>query len=93
MLRMQRRGYRLSILRRKLQHHIKLFPDTFGDVSALRLYKDIMRCVGELSDLGDWETRSRDWTGMDDIIDDDEQELEELSEMLSSAEFDLDFLD
>ena len=91
MLRMQRRGYRLSILRRKLQHHIKLFPDTFGDVSASHLYRDIMRCVEKLAQLGDWEVDSRDWTGMEDLIEDEEQELEEVSEMLSSAESDLDY--
>ena len=91
MLRVQRRGYRLSILRRTLQHHIKLFLDTFGDVYALQLYKDIMRCVEELAGMGDWEVDSRDWTGMEDIIEDEEQELEEVSEMLSSAESDLDY--
>src|SRR5690242_11747730 len=66
LLRMQKRGYRLSILCRKLQHHICLFPDTFGDVYALHLYKDIMRCVKLLVDLGNWELHSKDWTGVED---------------------------
>lgn len=30
--RMQDRGYRLSLLRRKLKQHLQVYPDTFGDV-------------------------------------------------------------
>ena len=70
-----------------------MFPDTFGDVFALRLYKDIMRCVQDLTALGDWESISKNWTGLEDIVDDEEQELEEVSEILSSAESNFDYSD
>jgi hypothetical protein len=86
---MQKRGYRLSILRKKLQHHLKLWPDTYGDVNAMSLYKDIQRQVQALNRLDDWEVDSKDWTGWVLWTLDDE-ELEELvEEELSSAESDL----
>lgn len=84
---MQGRGYQLSLLRRKLRHHIQLYPDTFGDVRASALYSDIMAAFQELSELGStWASDSKDWTGWDA----DDEELVEVSDMLSSDESDMD---
>lgn len=63
--RMQNRGYRKSILFKKLQHHLRLYPDTYGDRSAHRLLNDIKHMYDFLCNVTDWEfiepTREQLW--------------------------------
>ena len=53
--RMQLRGYRRSILFRKLRHHLMLYPDTFGSTSYMPLFTDITACYNTLCHEDSWE--------------------------------------
>ena len=54
-IRMQKRGYKKSILLRKLKHHLRMYPDTFGDRSFGRLWDDIQDHYQYLLTRPDWE--------------------------------------
>ena len=78
-LRMQKRGYKKSILFRKLKHHLRIYPDTFGDRSFCALLNEITDMYECLVGMVDWETATSEqvWAA---------EELEELiaaNEMLS----------
>lgn len=91
MLRMNRRGYKLSILRRKLKHH--MFPDTFGDTNGRRLFSEVQCTMALLAQMHDWEVDVKHltgWQGQVDagrlaalLLEDEESELSELSEIVS----------
>lgn len=55
LIRMQKCGYKQSILFAKLKHHLRLYPDTFGDRSFDRLWDDIHNCYLHLLTVADWE--------------------------------------
>lgn len=63
MLRMQRRGYKLSVLRRKLKHHLRKFPDTYGDTNGDVLFAAIQNASGLLSSMPNWEVDAAQLTG------------------------------
>lgn len=79
LLRMQSRGYRYSILWRKLRHHLRLYPDTYGDTGFKSLLTSIRYCVTELREYPCWESACIDWTGW--YEDSEHMELEEVSEI------------
>ncbi len=56
-LRMQSRGYRLSILWRKVKHHLRMYPDTFGATTHHDLFGEVLACYLQLTTTyaGEWE--------------------------------------
>lgn len=79
--RMVHRGYKRSIVMRKLRHHLQLFPWTFGDSTYHHLYCDIKSCLHYLDSC-----TAQVWPTVDDVWDcehsrpADEVELVEASE-------------
>lgn len=90
---MNRRGYKLSILRRKLKHHLRMFPDTFGDTNGRRQFSEVQCTMALLAQMHDWEVDVKHltgWQGQVDagrlaalLLEDEESELSELSEIVS----------
>ena len=86
---MQMRGYRKTILFRKLKHHLRIYPDTFGDSSFQSLFDEITECYNTLCGEPDWEftcpgwdyAESPDASSSSDDLTDDWIELEELVEL------------
>ena len=85
--RMQMRGYGKTILFRKLKHHLRIYPDTFGDSSFQSLFDEITECYNTLCGEPDWEFTCPGWdyaespdSSIDDLTD-DWIELEELVEL------------
>jgi hypothetical protein len=87
-IRMQKRGYKKSILFRKLKHHLRLYPDTFGDRSLHRLWDEIHNHYSYLLTVPDWEFTEPDFGqvwGADEL-----EELQYANELLSEVVSDVD---
>lgn len=55
LIRMEQRGYKKSILFAELKHHLRMYPDTFGDRLLHRLCDEIYDCHLHLLTITDWE--------------------------------------
>lgn len=65
MRRMELRGYKVSILWRKLRHHLNSYYTKFGDTIRHPSFNDIRQCYYWLcldsSDTPRWESSADDW--------------------------------
>jgi hypothetical protein len=78
--RMTLRGYRRTILMRKLRRHLLLYPDTYGDVSFRSLFGQITVCLRYLDALDDgFDAVSDVWDVASACPDDCLPELEEVT--------------
>lgn len=67
LLRMQSRGYLITLLWKKLKHHLRMYPGTYGDAIFHGLLIDITHCYdplcrhyGEAASMA-WEACDTDW--------------------------------
>lgn len=86
--RMQNRGYKKTILFRKLKHHLRIYPDTYGDRSFSGLLREITRVYDYLCRVSDRHyvepTREQIW------VVEELRELEYANDLLSEGLSDVD---
>jgi hypothetical protein len=88
--RMVHRGYKRTLVMRKLRHHLQLYPWTFGDSTFHHLWCDIRSCLSYLNSCSEEE-----WQAVDDVWDcehscpSDQVEMVEASESEFEEEIEL----